>query len=94
MAKISQKLVSCLSGGCLSGNGGSVCPGMGEAKPAMVQELHGSPPASESPRALGSERGLGVFSTSILRDVEPPKPHRLSSILQPPTPTAFNHQFK
>lgn len=37
------------------------------------------PAASEGPRALGSERGLGMFSTSILRDVEPPKPHGLSS---------------
>lgn len=70
MAKISQKLVSCLSGGCLSGSGGSVCPGMGEAKPAMVQELCGSPLPV---KALESERSLGVFSTSIPRDVEPPQ---------------------
>lgn len=43
MAKISQKLVSCLSVGVSVWEWGSDCPGMGEAKPAMVKELCGSP---------------------------------------------------
>lgn len=57
------------------------------------------PPASESPKALESERGLGVFSPSIPRDVDPPNPtdsppsfisqHRLHLIITLNKPFAY-----